>query len=80
MNRKQWKQLWRSVRRGDISTAHLVRHYDMAGAMLAPKGKRTVHRLKTWNAAKALLDMLITHRPTMSKADRRVLIEAVRAM
>lgn len=78
MNRRQWKQLYRSVRRGDVNTAYLVRYHGMAGPSV--KGKRTIHRLKTWSAAKSLLDILMTHRPTMSKADRRVLIEAVRAM
>lgn len=78
MNRKHWKQLYRSVRRGDVGTPYLVGRYGMCCATL--KGKRSISRLKSWNAAKALLDVLMTHRPTMSKAHRRVLIEAVRAM
>lgn len=80
MNRRQWKQLWRSVRRGDISTAYFVRHHGMAGATLSAKGKRSVHRLATWSAAKMLLDVLMTDRNRMSKADRRAILGAVRGM
>ena len=80
MNRKQWKSLWRGVRRGHINTAYLVRHHDMAGATLSAKGRRSIHRLSSWNAAKALLDILMTDRARMTKADRRVVLEAVQAM
>lgn len=80
MNREQWKTLWRSVRRGDVNTAYLVRHHRMAGATLSAKGKRFVHRLDTWSAAKSLLDMLMSHRSAMTKDDRRAILRAVRSM
>lgn len=80
MNRKQWNTLWRSVRRGDVNTAYLVRNHGMGGATMSAKGKRFVHRLATWNAAKALLDILMTDRARMAKTDRRAILAAVRSM
>lgn len=79
MNRKQWKSLWRSVRAGHVNNADLIKRYGIIGTMLSKKD-RAVQRMGSWVAGKHLLDIVMRNRAIMSKADRRVVLEAIRCV